>query len=250
MTYVDCDVEEPNGHIFLKPVIETSETAFVPVPQVNETLCTACAECGGICEFSAIVCLGSAAMTFPELCKGCGGCFLVCDDGALTEASRAVGKVEKGSSGPLGFLHGKLRVGEAMSPPLIRRLKGEIPSEGIVIMDAPPGTSCPVVETVRECDFVLLVTEPTPFGLNDLELAVEMVRLLQIPFAVGVNRTGTGDDRVERYCKREDIPILFELEDDRRIAEAYSRGEPLIRSLPEYEKFFDRLGSRILEMGS
>jgi len=259
VTYVDCDVEEPNGHIFLKPKIEITETDSVPVPKVDEAACTACGECSRICQFSAIVCLGSAAMTFPELCKGCGGCFMVCHDGALTEAKRAVGKIEKGSSGPLGFLHGKLRVGEAMSPPLIRRLKAEIPTipasttipkEGIVILDAPPGTSCPVVETVRDADFVLLVTEPTPFGLNDLELAVAMVRLLRVPFAVGVNRAGSGDDRVERYCRKEDIPILFELDDDRRISTAYSRGELLISALPEYRGLFDRLGSRILEMVS
>lgn len=247
VTYVDCDVEEPNGHIFLKPAIDISETASVPIPQVAETLCTACGECSRICQFSAIVCLGGAAMTFPELCKGCGGCSLVCEDGAITEGRRVVGKVESGTAGWIRFIHGKLRVGEAMSPPLIRRLKEKIPSRGVVIMDAPPGTSCPVVETVRGCDFVLLVTEPTPFGLNDLGLAVEMVRLLEIPFAVGVNRKGSGDDRVERYCRREDIPILFELENDRRIAVAYSRGEPLISAIPEDGEVFKQLGRDLLE---
>jgi MinD superfamily P-loop ATPase len=256
VAYVDCDVEEPNGHIFLKPALETSETVGVPIPIVDEEACTACGECGRICRFSAIVCLGETPpMTFPELCKGCGGCFLACEDGAIKEGMRKVGEIEKGAAldgggrpaGGIRFIHGRLRVGEAQSPPLIRRVKSEIPPGGIAVLDAPPGTSCPVVETIRDCDFVLMVTEPTPFGLHDLKLAVEMVRRLEVPFAAGINRSGSGTDGVARYCGEEGIPVLFEMNDDRRVAEVYSRGGIVMKELPEYIALFERLGRDILE---
>jgi len=256
VVYADCDVEEPNGHIFLKPALDGSEEVGARIPIVDGDACTACGECGRICQFSAIVCLGETpAMTFPELCKGCGGCLLVCDDGAISEGVRTLGVIEKGraaapgrgADGGIGFIHGRLRVGEAQSPPLIRRVKGELPAAGIAVLDSPPGTSCPVVETVRESDFVLLVTEPTPFGLNDLKLAVGMVRALDVPFAVAINRCDAGDDGVARYCGEEGIRILFEMKDDRRIAEAYSRGETIARALPEYGALFERLGNDILE---
>jgi len=252
VVYADCDVEEPNGHIFLKPVMESCEEVGVPIPIVDGSACTACGECGSICRFSAIVSLGQTPpLTFPELCKGCGGCLLVCKDGAITEGVRTLGVIERGTAtfpgGAIGFVHGRLRVGEAQSPPLIRRVKEAIPPGGITVLDAPPGTSCPVVETVRESDFVLLVTEPTPFGLNDLRLAVELTRVLEVPFAVAINRSGAGNDGVANYCGEEGIPILFEMKDDRRIAEAYSRGEMILRALPEYGALFERLGSDIEE---
>jgi MinD superfamily P-loop ATPase len=247
VTYVDCDVEEPNGHIFLKPAIEHGTTVGLPVPKVDETACTACGECAVICEFSAIACLGGKAVTFPELCKGCGGCALVCEDGAISEGSRELGVIEEGTAGGIRFLHGRLRIGEAVAPPLIRRVKERIAQEGTAILDAPPGTSCPAIETVRGSDFILMVTEPTPFGLNDLKLAVGMVREVGIPFAVGINRADAGNNGVARYCANEGIEILFEIRDDRRVAEAYSRGETILDALPEYEELFDRLGRDIRE---
>lgn len=247
VTYADCDVEEPNGHIFLQPAIETSTRAGVVIPVVNVKKCTACGECSRICRFGAIACLGRPAMTFPELCKSCGGCFMVCEERALSEDVREVGVVEEGRAGNIRFLQGRLRVGEAQSPPLIRRVKNKIPDEGVIILDAPPGTSCPVIETARGSDYVLMVTEPTPFGLNDLKLAVEMVRVLDIPFGVGINRAGPGNDGVEQFCREEEIRILFELPDDRRIAEAYSRGEIVCRAIPEYAKVFEHLGREVLE---
>jgi len=255
VTYADCDVEEPNGHIFLKPTVTRSETAGVSIPVVDSKRCTACGECGQMCRFSAIVCLGAPPLTYPELCKSCGGCLLVCEEGALSEGVREIGLVEEGWCGdllssphsPVRYVGGRLRIGEAQSPPLIKRVKACIPDEGVAVLDAPPGTSCPVIETVQDADFVLLVTEPTPFGLNDLMLAVEMVRLLEIPFAVGINRAGVGNDDVAEYCHKEEIPVLFELKDDRRVAEAYSRGEPIWRNLPEYRDLFFRLGHGILE---
>jgi MinD superfamily P-loop ATPase len=252
VVYADCDVEEPNGHIFLKPDMQSSEEVGVPVPIVDLDACTACGECSRICRFSAIVTLGQVPpLTYPELCKGCGGCLLVCKDGAITEGVRTLGVIEKGTAaragGAIDFIHGRLRVGEAQSPPLIRRVKEAIPAGSMAVLDAPPGTSCPVVETVRDGDFVLLVTEPTPFGLNDLRLAVEMTRVLEVPFAVAVNRSGVGNDGVADYCAEEGIRVLFEMKDDRRIAEAYSRGEAVLGSLPEYGALFERLGGDIVE---
>jgi len=241
VAYLDCDVEEPNGHIFLRPEIEKTESIGVPVPEVDREACSACGECGEICNYSAIVLVGEKVLTFPELCHGCGGCSLVCPEKAIREVPRETGLVEEGRAGAVHFVHGRLRVGEAMSPPLIRAVKQRTPVEGIAVFDAPPGTSCPVIESVRGADFVLLVTEPTPFGLHDLGLAVEMLRKLQLPFGVIINRSDVGDDRVGEYCEGEEIPVLLEIPDDRRIAEAYSRGEMAVQARPEYRRHFTDL---------
>lgn len=244
VTYLDCDVEEPNGHIFLKPEIEMTTVVTTPVPVVDESKCTACGKCRDICQYSAIILLGDTVLTFPNLCHGCGGCMLVCPTGAISESGREVGVIEEGASGRVRFVHGKLRVGEAMSPPLIRRVKERITGDGISIIDAPPGTSCPVIQSVKGADFVLLVTEPTPFGLNDLKLAVEMLKVLQLPFGVVVNRSDMGDNAVFDYCRGESIRILLEIPDDRRIAEAYSRGILATNTLPAYQaRFMDLIKS-------
>ena len=242
---LDCDVEAPNAHLFLKPEIERSEAVSVPVPEVDEEKCTACGECGRICQYSAIVSLKTKPLVFPELCHGCGGCALVCPEGAITEGLREVGVVEEGSAGGVRFAGGKLRIGEAMAPPLIRAVKERALEDALVIVDAPPGTSCPVIEAVRGADFVLLVTEPTPFGLNDLAIAVDTVRKLGLPFAVVVNRAGLGHDSVYAYCEDENIDILAELPDDRRVAEAYSRGELAVRALPEFKERFQAVMEQI-----
>ena len=242
---LDCDVEAPNAHLFLKPEIERSEAVSVPVPEVDEEKCTACGECGRICQYSAIVSLKTKPLVFPELCHGCGGCALVCPEGAITEGLREVGVVEEGSAGGVRFAGGKLRIGEAMAPPLIRAVKERALEDALVIVDAPPGTSCPVIEAVRGADFVLLVTEPTPFGLNDLAIAVDTVRKLGLPFAVVVNRAGLGHDSVYSYCEDENIDIIAELPDDRRVAEAYSRGELAVRALPEFKERFQAVMEQI-----
>jgi MinD superfamily P-loop ATPase len=234
VTYLDCDVEAPNGHIFLKPAIAHRETVSIPVPEVNETSCTRCGRCGEFCQYSAIVCLGNSVLTFPDLCHGCGGCSLVCSEWAIREVPRAIGEVEWGAAGAVQFVQGRLRIGQVISPPLIRAVKKHLPRTGIAILDAPPGTSCPVVEAIRDTDLVLLVTEPTPFGLHDLRLAVETVRQTRLPHAVVINRGGPGDGDVRRYCDRAGIPILLEIPEDRRIAETYSRGELAIRAVPAY----------------
>ena len=243
---LDCDVEAPNCHLFLKLTREVIERVEVPVPRVDEQKCNACGKCGEICQFSAIVSLLTKPLVFPELCHSCGGCLRVCPEGAITEQGREVGTIELGRAGAVEFAAGRLRVGVAMAPPLIRAVKRYAKNNGLVILDAPPGTSCPVIQTVKGCDYVILVTEPTPFGLNDLKLAVEMVRELAIPFGVVVNRFGIGDDRVHGFCGDEAIPILLEIPDDRRIAEAYSRGELMVRALPEYR---ERLESLLAQIG-
>jgi len=244
---LDCDVEEPNCHLFLRPRITASRSVGVPVPMIEADLCNACGECGRMCQFSAIVCVGEEPLTFHELCHGCGGCSLVCPTGAIAEEEREIGIVEEGHADGLAFAHGRLHVREAVSPPVIKAVKQCGDPGAFTIIDAPPGTSCPVIETVRGTDYLLLVTEPTPFGLHDLTLAVEMARALDVRTGVAVNRSTIGDDRVERYCECEGVPILGLIPDDRRVAEAYSRGELAARVVPEFAGHVRRLARRILE---
>ncbi|MFO7534110.1 MAG: ATP-binding protein [Kiritimatiellia bacterium] len=244
--YLDCDVEEPNGHIFLNPTIEASEPVGISVPVVDEKRCTGCRKCSEVCQYHAIAVL-KKALVFPELCHGCGGCALACPAHAIREQNRQIGVAETGRSAGVLFVQGRLNVGEPMAPPLIRAVKKEALTVGIAILDAPPGTSCPVVTTVRDADYVVLVTEPTPFGLNDLKLAVEMIRKLGLRHGVVINRADSGDQRVSAYCTGEKIPVLIEIPDDRRVAEAYSRGELAVSALPEYRLLFEKLWNHIEE---
>lgn len=244
--YLDCDVEEPNGHIFLKPEITSTAAVGIPVPVVDEVKCTGCRKCAEVCEFHAIAVL-KKPLVFPELCHGCGGCALVCPEGAIREENRTIGVVETGWSEGVAFVQGRLNVGEPMSPPLIRAVKQKALGDGIAIMDAPPGTSCPVVTTVRDADYVILVTEPTPFGLNDLRLAVEMIRTLGVRHGVVINRADSGDQLVRDYCSEENISILLEIPDDRRVAEAYSRGHMAVRVLPEWKDQMRQLWQHVRE---
>jgi MinD superfamily P-loop ATPase len=214
------------------------EIVTIPVPQVDESLCDGCGECGKFCEYHAIVTFGTAPLVFPEMCHGCGGCAMVCPQKAIHEVNKRIGVVETLQAGNITLIQGRLDVGSAMAPPLIREVKARLQKGMPAILDAPPGTSCPVIATLRETDFVVLVTEPTPFGLHDLKLAADMVRELGIPFGVVVNRVGVGDERVHVYCKEQKIPLMLEIPDDRRIAEAYSRGELIVESLPEYRGLF------------
>jgi MinD superfamily P-loop ATPase len=245
--YLDCDVEEPNGHIFLQPHIDRVEEVTVGVPQVDEDTCTGCDRCGQLCQYSAIVCLQKHVLTFEQLCHSCGGCMAICPESAITERQRRIGVAEFGAVDGLAFGHGRLDIGAIQTPALIRHVQRGAREDAVVILDAPPGTSCPVIEAVRGTDFVLLVTEPTPFGLNDLELAVGMVRALELPFAVIINRCDMGDDGVVQYCRRDGIDIAMEIPNDRKIAEAYSRGRMMIEVLPEYTVHFCRLYERLSE---
>ncbi len=245
VTYVDCDVEEPNGHLFLKPEIHSSKPVGITVPVVDENQCNHCGLCGEICVYSAIVCLKEQVLVFPEMCHSCGGCWLVCPEQAISQTPREMGRVETGRADSVQFVQGILNIGEAMSPPVIRSVKESIPESDVVILDAPPGTSCPVIETIRGCDYVILVTEPTPFGLNDLILAVEMVRALNDPFGVVINRADLGNTEVKEYCRRQQIPILAEIPDNRRVAEFYSQGDLIGEAMSEFAPVFEAIMDRV-----
>jgi len=238
---LDCDVEEPNANILLRLAVDQSRPVYIPIPKVDETRCTYCGKCAEVCAYNAIAVLKEKVLVFPELCHGCGACSYLCPESAITEEGREMGVVERGDSGNLELIQGKLNVGEAMAPPVIREVKKYIDPTNIIIVDVPPGTSCPVIEAVKGGDFCLLVTEPTPFGLNDLSLAVEMVRKLGIPCGVVINRVGVGDEEVERYCHQEGIPILLKIPLDRNIALLYSKGIPLVEGVPEWREEFLRL---------
>ncbi|MBN1625522.1 MAG: ATP-binding protein [Deltaproteobacteria bacterium] len=247
---LDCDVEEPNAHLFIKPIIEDVSTMYTPVPVVDMEKCNLCGECQKICQFKAIIVVGETVLTFPELCHSCGGCMEVCPQKAITETGRELGIIERGKRNGLEFVHGKLRIGEAMSPPLIRKVREYARSGALTIIDAPPGTSCPVIAAIKGADFVLLVTEPTPFGLHDLKLAVGAVNLLGIPCGLVINRSDMGDDRVREYADNEGIPLLMEIPFDRRIAECYSRGDMIIAAMPEWKERFKELYHKIEDIVS
>jgi len=238
---LDCDVEEPNAHLFIQPHMEETRTITTPVPEVDMEKCNLCGKCGEICQFRAIVVIGETVLPFVEMCHSCGGCREVCPEKAITETTRELGRIEKGHRNGLEFIHGKLRVGEAMSPPLIKSVRQYTRPDMLTIIDAPPGTSCPVIAAMKDADFVLLVTEPTPFGLHDLKLAVGAVRILGIPCGLVINRSDMGDDRVLDYAKKESVPVLMEIPFDRKIAEAYSRGDMIVEAMPEWRERFVQL---------
>ena len=244
---LDCDVEEPNDHILLKPVITGSEPVNMPVPAVAEDKCIYCGKCAEVCAYHAIAVFGNHVLTFPQLCHGCGACSYLCSEKAIYEEPRKTGVVEWGHSDGVGFVQGILTVGEAMSPPVIRKVKEHANGNEIVIRDIPPGTSCPVVEAIKGSDFCLLVTEPTPFGLNDLALAVETVRELDIPCGVVLNRAGIGDTGVEEYCRKEDLSIMLTIPLDTEIARLYSRGITLVNGMPQWKSRFRQLFDMIKE---
>ena len=201
VAYVDCDVEAPNGHLFLKPALTRETAVYRLVPRVDPARCLHCGACAEMCRFNAIICLADRTLVYDELCHSCGGCALVCPAGAITEEPHPVGVIKTGAAGAVQFVSGTLNVGEASSPPVIRAAKQAAPSADWTILDAPPGTACPMIETVRDCDYVLLVTEPTPFGLHDLRLALDVAQTLNRSCGVVVNRAQPGfnaDARVVR----------------------------------------------------
>ena len=245
--FLDCDVEEPNGHIFLHPELTESYVHTVTIPRIVTEQCSYCGKCRNICRFNAITMFGQTIMAFSELCHSCLGCFLVCEDNAMVRDSREIGVLEQGQAGDIDFVHGKIRVGEAMAVPLIKEVKKKAQQDELVIIDAPPGTSCPFVEAVTGVDYVLLVTEPTPFGLHDLKLAVQVLRNFAKPCGVIINRSDFGDDRVEKWCQVENIPLLLKIPFDRTIAEGYAHGETLVESRPDMRQPLENLLQELVQ---
>lgn len=254
LSFLDCDVEAPNAHLFLNPTIEHREEVGVLLPHVDFDTCTYCGTCAEVCVFHALAVVEKQVLVFPQLCHGCGSCTYNCPEGAIQEALNPTGHLDLGTVRTDGvqvqFGQGVMNVGEAMATPIIRQLKQRYLSQtrkALTILDAPPGNACPVVETMRATDFVLLVTEPTPFGLHDLRIAVQVARdELQLPVGVVLNRVGVGDKGVEKFCMEADIPILMHLPLDRRIAEAYAEGIPLVKAFPKYQARFIELYQQIV----
>jgi len=238
---LDCDVEEPNVHIFLKLGEKESHPVELLVPRIIEEKCTHCRKCAEFCQYNALFVAGETAMVFPELCHSCGGCRLVCPEEAIEEVTRMIGKIFKGQADGVELVYGELNIGEPLAVPIISKVKEQAKEEGLVILDAPPGSACPVVESVHGSDFCLLVTEPTPFGLHDLKVATEVVKQLGVPLGVVVNFAGVGDRGVYEFCEEQGIPVLMEIPFDRRIAELYSRGVPFTEEMTEWRERFQAL---------
>lgn len=238
---LDCDVEEPNAHLLLHPKISFEEPVYKLIPNLYEESCDHCGKCADFCQYGAIFASTEKVIIFPELCHGCGGCILICPKRAITEGKHKIGTLRRGAVGSSELVYGELEVSEPMAVPLIRKVKRYMDSRRNVILDAPPGTSCPVIETVKGCDFCILVTEPTPFGLHDLKITVQVLRNMKIPLGVVVNKAYIGDKKVYEYCKEEDIPILLEIPYSRRIAELYSKGLPFSLEMPEWRDNFRTL---------
>ena len=242
---LDCDVEEPNIHLFIKPENVESTVEYTFVPLIDESACTGCGECAKLCEFNALAVIGKKVLVFPELCHSCLGCQMICPEDAISDGKRELGTIETGTWRDISFSYGRLRVGEAMSPPLISRVQCLIQPDELVIVDAPPGTSCPAIAAMKDSDFVLLVTEPTPFGLHDLKLTVEAVKQLHKPCGLVINRSDIGNDDVYRYAEQESLPILMEIPFQRSIAELYSTGKLLVEESPEWRQKYLELYDKI-----
>lgn len=243
---LDCDVEEPDCHLFLDSELEKVEEVKMLNPKINKDKCNNSGNCEDLCRFNAIIVTPNGPKLFPELCHSCGLCSLGCPENAIEEVERSIGKVEK-SRGDLNFYHGELTTGEGLAPPIIESVKDHS-SEGIVIIDAPPGNACPAVAALEGTDFAILVTEPTPFGLNDLKYSVRMLDQMEIPYGVVINKAGLGDNRVYEYCDDKNIPILMEIPNKRKIANLYSNGTPFVSEMPEWKEKFVDLYDKIEEM--
>ena len=238
---IDCDVEEPNAHIFLKPTINHTQEVTVSVPVINEKACNRCGKCSDFCQYNALFVGTDKVLVFPDLCHSCGGCVLVCPAEAISEEQYRIGTLKRGSADDVELVYGELDVQKPMAVPVITAVKKQIINDKNVILDSPPGTSCPVIQTVKGSDFCVLVTEPTPFGLHDLKIIVQVLENMKIPFGVVLNRAGIGDKRVHEFCREKNIPILLEIPYDKRIAELYSQGIPFSKEMTEWKTKFQEL---------
>lgn len=243
---LDCDVEEPNAHTLLRTENETEHLVTVPIPVIDQDKCTLCGKCGEFCAFNALF-VGKSVMVYEKMCHSCGGCALVCPEGAITEEERKVGVVHEADSDDVRLVYGKLDVGEPIAISMIKAVKSRVERDKINILDAPPGTACPVIETMQDADFLLLVTEPTPFGIHDLSMAVEVARTVGVPLGIVINRAGLGNYPAREHCERLGVPVLMEIPFDRKIAELYARGEPFVKEMPEWRDRFLKLYRDIKE---
>lgn len=240
-TLIDCDVEGPNADLLLNPQISELREVGTLIPVIDNDLCLRCGQCADFCRYHALAVVAEKWMLFKELCHSCGGCQIICPNAALREEKRTVGTIKKGQAGKISFFQGILGEGETQPVPLIEALLENLPESEEVILDSPPGASCSMISVARAADAVLLITEPTPFGLHDLKAATEALRELDRPMAVIINRADWGDDTVRKFCHHEAIPIAMEIPHYRRAAEAYARALPLIRSIPELQEDFQAL---------
>jgi len=245
---LDCDVEEPNVHLLLHPEINEEKSVYVSSPQVDEELCDHCGKCSEFCEFNALFVTPEKVLFFTELCHSCGGCLLVCPKNAITEKNLKIGEIKMGVAEGVELVYGELNVGEPMSVPVIKDVKKQIKSNKTVIIDSPPGASCPVIESVHGSDYCLLVSEPTPFGLHDLKIMVQVLEKLKIPFGVIINRAGIGDRKIYDFCEEKGVPILLEIPFQRKIAELYSRGVPFSLEMPEWKENFRTLFDEVRKL--
>jgi MinD superfamily P-loop ATPase len=243
--FLDCDVEEPNANIFIKAKIQENKDVTVSIPKIDKKKCNFCGKCSEFCAYNALAVIKSNIFVFPELCHSCGGCELICPNNAVTWKKRMVGEVQHGRANGIDFFQGSLNIGEMQAIPVIKTLKKNIEKKKTVIIDVPPGTSCPVIESISNSDFCILVTEPTPFGLYDLKLAIEVVKYLFLPFGVIINRDGIGDGKVESYCKKNNIPILLKIPESKKIAHLYSKGVAIVSNSHKWNKMFTQVFHKI-----
>jgi MinD superfamily P-loop ATPase len=246
---VDLDVEEPNSGLFIRANLLHEDVKYKMVPEWDEEVCTVCGLCHEVCNFHAIIQLGNQIMVFPELCHNCYACSELCPVSALPMKSYRMGVMRHFQNGNITFIESRLDIGQEQAVPLIAQtnefIKSNFNQGEIVLLDAPPGTSCPVIEATAQADYVILVTEPTPFGLHDLKLAVETIRQLNKEFGVVINRDGAGDGQVLEYCAGENIGVLARIPDDRRVAELYSHGSLVYTKIPEFKAELKKIFSHI-----
>ncbi|HZK25675.1 MAG TPA: ATP-binding protein [Oscillospiraceae bacterium] len=241
--YIDCDVEEPNGYIFLNPEVTNTIAVNVRVPKVDQDKCSGCGSCAEACQFNALAVVKDKVLVFPEICHHCGACLLACPEGAISEIDREIGVVEANADNT--FLQGRLNIGEPLSIPVIQQLKKHLHGELPIILDCPPGASCAVVQSIEDCDYCILVAEPTPFGLHDLQIAVRLVKLMQIPCGVVSNKATPGNNTIQDFCAEHELELLMEIPFSREIAAAYSRGILPVTTCPEWQEKFCALYQKV-----
>ncbi|MCD6436396.1 MAG: ATP-binding protein [Clostridiales bacterium] len=247
VNYVDLDVEEPNGHIFLKPQIEVVKDVVIPTPRINAEKCTLCGICANTCQFNALINTGKKIMVFEDLCHGCGACSLACPEDAITEYNRKIGDLSIGTYDKAKFYSGKMLINEPMAGPIITDIKKSLPKDESFIIDCSPGTSCNVVKALDGADYALMVTEPSKFGLHDLKLAVELVEELKIPLGIVINRANEYDHLIEDFAKEENIDIIGKIPFSKEAARMYSEGKLLIED-DEIRKIFEVIKISILDV--